>query len=303
MNISILNSKTEKSILQHYTGQIQLFLYDLTCDYPFFGEWLKIALSEIVIGKRQVVILTEECNPQRLIGLTILKIDPSENKICTIRVDKDYQRLGYGTELVKKSLELLGTDCPLITVSEKHIDAFIPFFKQFGFKISGKVKSLYHNGEFEYFFNMPYVRRNVLISIKPKYVEKILRKEKTVEFRKKCFPDTVWKAFIYASSPIKKIVGYFQIDSLDTDTPENIWKRYQSKGSITKNEFDKYTAHCSKVTAIIIQKVYTYQVPMSFNAVFGETAKVPQNYFNIDNVAILKQFESNSLYERMVNSV
>ena len=168
MILSVLNAQTEKSILQHYTGQIQLFLYDLTCDYPFFKEWLDT-------GLRQIVIITDIDNPLRVIGLTILKTEPIEKKMCTIRVDKNYQRRGYGTALIKKSLEIMGTNYPLATVSEKHIDAFRPFFKQFGFHIASKVKSLYHEGEYEYFFNVPYKHRDVMMSIKPKYVNAIFK--------------------------------------------------------------------------------------------------------------------------------
>lgn len=291
MNIGILNAQTEKSFLQHYTGQIQLFLYDLTCDYPFFGEWLKKALSEIVTGRRTVVILTQEGNPQRVIGLTILKTDPQEKKICTIRIHKDYQRRGYGTQLVKKSLEILGTSTPLATVSEKHIAAFKPFFRQFGFNIVGKVKSLYHIGEFEYFFNIPYIHRNVLISIKPQYAMKILSGEKTVEVRRKSFPYTIQRAYIYASTPVRRIVGYIDVDSQDTDTPEVIWNRYKELSSIIQDDYDKYADDCCAMTAILIKRAYAYDNPLSIEEVLGDRASAPQNYCYIDNVSVLKRMD------------
>lgn len=292
MNISILSAQTEKSILQHYTGQIQLFLYDLTCDYPFFGEWLKKALSEIAAGRRTIVILTQEGNPQRVIGLTILKTDRQEKKICTIRIYKDYQRQGYGSLLVKKSLEILGTSTPLATVSEKHIAAFKPFFRQFGFNIVGKVKSLYHIGEFEYFFNVPYVHRNALISIKPQYAMKILSGEKTVEVRRMSFPDTIQRAYIYASTPVRRIVGYFDVDSQDTDTPELIWNRYKEQSSIIKDDYDKYADDRNAMTAILIKRTYAYEKPLSIEEVLGDRAIAPQNYCYIDNVSIIKKLNT-----------
>ena len=76
MTTVILNAQTEKSSLQHYTGQIQLFLYDLTCDYPFFGEWLKKVLSEIKTGKRQIVIMTDEGNSRLIVGALQLEAVP-----------------------------------------------------------------------------------------------------------------------------------------------------------------------------------------------------------------------------------
>ena len=259
MNVSVLNSQTEKSILQHYTGQIQLFLYDLTCDYPFFKEWLDKALSEIKTGSRQIVILTDQDHPLRVIGLTILKTESNEKKICTIRVDKDYQRQGYGTELIKRSLEILGTRYPLVTVSEKHIDAFKPFFKQFGFHIANKVKSLYHEGEYEFFFNIPYQHRNVLMSLKPKYTNAIFEGRKRVEFRKICFDDSVKRVFVYSSAPVKRIVGYFTIEKVFKDTPDRLWRQYENVGGILREDFMNYYSNVDEGCAIVIKDVTPYQ--------------------------------------------
>ncbi len=50
---------------------------------------------------------------------------------------------------------------------------------------------------------------NVIFSIKPKYVERILSGEKKYEFRKRIWKKQVDRVFIYASSPVKKIVASF----------------------------------------------------------------------------------------------
>ena len=46
---------------------------------------------------------------------------------------------------------------------------------------------------------------DVLISIKPKYVKKIISKEKKYEFRKNIFKKNVDTIIIYTTSPEKKI--------------------------------------------------------------------------------------------------
>ena len=287
MILSVLNAQTEKSILQHYTGQIQLFLYDLTCDYPFFKEWLDKALSEIRTGLRQIVIITDIDNPLRVIGLTILKTEPIEKKMCTIRVDKNYQRRGYGTALIKKSLEIMGTNYPLATVSEKHIDAFRPFFKQFGFHIASKVKSLYHEGEYEYFFNVPYKHRDVMMSIKPKYVNAIFKGSKRVEFRKVCFSESVKRVFVYSSAPTKRIMGFFTVEKIVKDTPERLWKHYENIGGILREDFMNYFSGIDEGYAIVIKDINLFKNVLTINEVFGCDYSVPQNYRYIDNVLML----------------
>ena len=53
--------------------------------------------------------------------------------------------------------------------------------------------------------------QNILISIQPQYVNKIIAKTKKVEFRKKFTSRNIDKVYIYSSSPQKKIVAYFKI--------------------------------------------------------------------------------------------
>ena len=48
--------------------------------------------------------------------------------------------------------------------------------------------------------------RKILISIKPKYVQDILLGKKLYEYRKR-LPSDVDAAIIYATAPVKKIVG------------------------------------------------------------------------------------------------
>ena len=49
----------------------------------------------------------------------------------------------------------------------------------------------------------------ILLSIKPEYVEQIERHTKLFEFRKRKFKNVPSEILIYASAPVKKIVGSF----------------------------------------------------------------------------------------------
>jgi len=52
----------------------------------------------------------------------------------------------------------------------------------------------------------------VLLSIKPKYAEMILSGEKKYEFRRAIFKKPgISKVVIYASSPVSKVIGEFEI--------------------------------------------------------------------------------------------
>ena len=77
---------------------------------------------------------------------------------------------------------------------------------------------MYRRGSYEYFFNVPYKHKYVLLSIKPEYASAIANGIKKVEFRKRIFSETVERAFVYSSSPVKKIIGSFFVSHIERDT-------------------------------------------------------------------------------------
>ena len=64
---------------------------------------------------------------------------------------------------------------------------------------------------------------NVILSIKPEFVEKIFSGEKQYEYRKVLFKQKVDTVYIYASRPISKIVGEFKIEKILCDTAANVY--------------------------------------------------------------------------------
>ncbi len=81
----------------------------------------------------------------------------------------------------------------------------------------------------------------VLLSIKPKYAEKILNGEKLYEFRRVIFKSSaVTKVVIYASSPISKVIGEFEIDHVLSMEVEALWNKTMEHSGIDKEFYDTY---------------------------------------------------------------
>lgn len=79
---------------------------------------------------------------------------------------------------------------------------------------------------------------DVLLSIKPKYVMQIRTRRKRFEFRKRVFSNKgVQRVYIYETSPVKKVVGFFDVEDIIEDTPENIWAMSREYAGI---EYDDY---------------------------------------------------------------
>jgi len=119
---------------------------------------------------------------------------------------------------------------------------------------------------------------NVLLSIKPKYVEKIVNGEKQYEFRKRIFRNkNVRKAFIYSTSPTKKIVGEFDIGNIIEDTPIRLWTELQEVSGINEKEFFDYFSDINKGFAIGIEKLNIFDDPIEPNELISDFSP-PQSF-------------------------
>ena len=115
-------------------------------------------------------------------------------------------------------------------------------------------------------------KRFALMSIHPKYANAILDGSKRVEFRKRRLPDDIDRVVIYATSPIKAVVGEFMVREQVTNTPSALWREFGNYGvgvsrdalMVYFEDFRGYFAgrqNESRGTAIVIASPITYDEP------------------------------------------
>ena len=105
---------------------------------------------------------------------------------------------------------------------------------------------------------------NVLLSIKPVYVDEILTGRKTFEFRKSIFKkEGIAKVFIYSSSPVKKIVASFEIARIIANSPQKLWEKCQKYGGISENDFFDYFKNSEIGYAIEIANLKKFPEPIN----------------------------------------
>lgn len=118
----------------------------------------------------------------------------------------------------------------------------------------------------------------VLLSIKPEYVDKIFSGEKKYEYRKSLFSrEGVTTVIIYATMPVGKVVGEFEIDKILTDTPKEIWKKTQLSSGINQTFFDQYFDGREKAFAIKIANFMIYDEPQHISEIIKRTHP-PQSF-------------------------
>jgi len=101
-------------------------------------------------------------------------------------------------------------------------------------------------------------RRTALMSIRPEYVEAIISGAKTVEFRKQRLAPDVETVVIYATSPIKAVVGEFQITSQVSKSPTGLWREFKLVSGIDRRRFFEYFRGRSSGVGIVIGNVTAY---------------------------------------------
>lgn len=118
----------------------------------------------------------------------------------------------------------------------------------------------------------------VLLSIKPEYAEKILGGEKKFEFRKVLFKDVnVKTVVIYATKPVGKVIGEFDIAHILSEEPCTLWMMTKDFAGITRQFFDEY--FCGRATghAIKVNSPRRYEEPLELSVIV-KSGVAPQSF-------------------------
>lgn len=115
----------------------------------------------------------------------------------------------------------------------------------------------------------------ILLSIKPKFVKKILSWEKLYEFRKK-IPEDIKNVAIYSSSPEQRVIWEFEVIEVIKLNPSKLWELTKSWAGIEQEYFDEYFEWKDFWYAIKIGKINKYNISKKLSEYNIKTP--PQNF-------------------------
>lgn len=137
------------TIAQFNFHGVESFLHHVSEFYPEFEGWLNFKLLRgLKSGERKVLIIKDN---GEIAGLSVLKLAQEENKICTFFVAPEHRGKGFGTMLMKNSLEHFHSSVD-ITVCEERNASLSPFLEKNGFHLTSKVDGAYRPGVTEYYY-------------------------------------------------------------------------------------------------------------------------------------------------------
>lgn len=123
----------------------------------------------------------------------------------------------------------------------------------------------------------------------------ILKGSKKVEFRKTRFGQQPSHVVIYATAPIQKVIGFFEVEQVDEATPEELWVRHECKAGLTEDQFWDYYGSAGVGVAISVRRVFSLRKPLQLSRL-GAMSRPPQSfcYLSTNAFARIKAFSVNS---------
>jgi predicted transcriptional regulator len=102
----------------------------------------------------------------------------------------------------------------------------------------------------------------IFLSLRPVYAEMLLDGRKTVELRRvKPAAKSGSVVLLYASSPTKTLVGRAEVEKIDMDSLDEIWRLYGDRTGLTRPEFDAYFTGVEQAVAITLKRIHRLEQP------------------------------------------
>ena len=121
----------------------------------------------------------------------------------------------------------------------------------------------------------------VLLSIKPEFALRIFAGSKRYEYRRVIFKrDNVTRALVYASWPIGKVIGEFEIAGILSDEPKKLWKLTKNYAGISSQRFFEYFSKANRGYAIKVKNYVIYETPIPLKSFM--VGSPPQSFLYLD---------------------
>jgi len=117
----------------------------------------------------------------------------------------------------------------------------------------------------------------IFLSIRPRFARAIMAGDKRVEFRRSSIRRRPFYAVVYATSPVRRVLGYFKVAYLVQDSPSLLWQKFGPQGGLNYNEFSQYYRGARQGTAIGVSLVVTFCKPVSVSCIWP-SFRIPQSF-------------------------
>jgi predicted transcriptional regulator len=273
--------------------------------YPGIRRWLQHkVLPGLKTSERVAFVAYQDEVP--VVSAVVKRGERS--KFCHLRIADGVQDQHFGELFFSlMALEVRGFAREIhFTLPEKLWEQRQGFFRSFGFTSQIEAGTQYRLFETEFRCSAPFAAvwqaalqkmpklmssfsaggyamdTDMLMSIKPEWSESIFQGKKRVEIRRSF--STRWvdrRVSLYATTPVKGLVGEARIEDIVRGSPQEIWSSFSQEIGCTWSQFSQYTQGASQVFAVVLAdaKPYSRIVPLEeMRRLTGEHLRPPQSY-------------------------
>jgi predicted transcriptional regulator len=133
----------------------------------------------------------------------------------------------------------------------------------------------------------------VILSIKPEFANKIFAGKKKFEFRRSIFKNKdIKKIIVYASSPVSKLIGEFEVGSIFHLDLEPLWDLTKEFSGITEEYYYEYFLGKENGFALEVTSAKLYAQKLCIKETYGVLP--PQSFLYVKKT---ETFNKNSLLD------
>lgn len=138
-------------------------------------------------------------------------------------------------------------------------------------------------------------QRSALLSIKPHYVDAILRGAKTIELRRK--PPSVVPGstiFLYSTSPTSQLVGTAILGRTISARPAEFWRSHARFTGVDRATFDEYFEGAELAHGLQVHTAMRAHSPLSLTRMREVDMSPPQSWRYVDSLSaslLLKEMQ------------
>ena len=116
----------------------------------------------------------------------------------------------------------------------------------------------------------------ILLSIKPKFADKIISGEKKFEYRTHIPARPINSIVIYSTSPIGRIIGEVEVIDVISGSPSSLWERTKAESGISRAKYREYFKGKKRAYAFKLGQVNRFERDVCLQN-YGVT-KAPQSF-------------------------
>lgn len=127
--------------------------------------------------------------------------------------------------------------------------------------------------------------RVALMSIHPEFADALFSGQKVVEFRRVAPRSQISHIVVYATKPVGAVIGVLEVERVERQSPERLWRSFGKVGGIDKARFFEYFAGAIEGAALVVRRAQRLTKPVGLSQ-RGLPSRPPQSFAYLSDEAV-----------------